>query len=326
MSDTINWGIIGTGNIARKFAEGLAAAEGARLVAVGSRSQQSADDFATKFNVPHRHASYEALAADPEVQAVYVATPHTLHMDNSILCLNARKAVLCEKPFAINTAQAKATVAAARKNKTFVMEAMWTRFLPVIAKARELVAAGAIGEVRMVTADFGFRAGWNPQSRLLNPALGGGALLDVGIYTVAFSSMLLGAPTKIAAMSHIGESGVDEQSAIVLGHDRGQLAVLHTAVRTGTPQEARILGTEGSIHLPGFWHGQKLVLNQNGKETQTLDLPYLGNGYTHEAIEVMNCLRAGKKQSDIMPTSETLSIIKTLDKIRAKVGLKYPME
>ena len=326
MSETIHWGIIGTGSIARKFAEGLAAAPGATLIAVGSRSAKSAEEFGAKFNAPHRHASYEALAADPDVQAVYIATPHVLHMDNTLLCINAGKAVLCEKPFTINAAQAKTVIAAAKKNKVFLMEAMWTRFLPVIAKARELVASGAIGELRILTADFGFRAGWNPQSRLLDPALGGGALLDVGVYTVSLASMFMGTPKNIAAISHVGETKIDEQTGMVLGSATGQLAVLHTAVRTNTPQDARLMGTDGSIQLPGFWHGQTLILNQAGKPSQTFELPYLGNGYTHEAIEVMNCLRAGKRESDIMPVSETLSVMKTMDKIRDKVGVKYPVE
>jgi len=179
----------------------------------------------------------------------------------------------------------------------------------------------------MLTADFGFRSGWNPEGRLLNPSLAGGALMDVGVYTVAMASMVFGKqPSRITSMAHIGETGVDEQSAMVLGYDEGQLAILSCAIRTSTPQEGRILGTEGSIHIPGFWHATSATLYVSGKDAEQIEMPFDGNGYNCEAVEVMRCLRAGKLESDIMPLDESLSIMETMDKIRAQWGLKYPEE
>ncbi len=326
MSQTIRWGILGTGNIAKQFARGLKDASDAELAAVGSRTGDTADAFGDEFDVPRRHASYEALAADKDIDAIYVSTPHMLHKDNTLLCLAAGKAVLCEKPFTINAAEAAEAIALARAQKIFLMEAMWTRYLPAVVKVRELIAAGAIGEVRMVLANFAFRGGWNPERRLLNPAMGGGGLLDVGIYPISFAGMILGEAKTVASHAHLGETGVDEQAGIVLGYDTGALAVLSCGVRITTPHDAIVCGTDGRIqvHAP-FWRGQKLTLT-SGKDTEEIELPFRGNGYTHEAEEVGTCLRAGKLESDVLPLDETLSIMKTLDAIRAQWGLKYPME
>jgi len=326
MQDPINWGILGTGSIAKKFATGLTVLDDAKLVAVGSRKQETADAFADEFDVPTRHASYEALANDPDVDAIYVATPHTFHKANSILCLEAGKAALCEKPFTINAAEAEELIGVARDRGVFLMEAMWTRFSPVMCKVRELLAEGAIGEPRMLAADFGFRAGVSPKGRLFNPELGGGALLDVGVYCVSLASMVFGAPpAEIATLATLGETGVDEQSAFILGHENGELAVLYTAIRTQTAHQARIMGTGGSITIPQFWHPQEAMLIAGGEE-QRIEAPFEGNGYNYEAAEVMECLRAGKRESDVMPLDETLTIMQTLDKIREQWGLKYPME
>ena len=227
MTNAIRWGILGTGSIAKQFARGLADTPDAVLQSVGSRTQDSADAFGEAFSVPTRHASYEALANDPEVDAIYVSTPHPFHKDNSILCLQAGKAVLCEKPFTINAAEAKAVVEVARARGVFLMEAMWSRFFPAMQQVKKWLDEKAIGEVRLVNADFGFRAGINPEGRLFNPALGGGALLDVGIYATSFASFVLGPhPTRIESMANIGETGVDEQNAVILGYDNGAMALL----------------------------------------------------------------------------------------------------
>ncbi|MHC4480972.1 MAG: Gfo/Idh/MocA family protein [Planctomycetota bacterium] len=327
MQEKIRWGILATGHIAEKFAEGLSVLPDAELVAVGSRSQQTADAFAERWNVPHRHASYADLAADPDVDVVYVATPHVFHRDNSILCLEAGKAVLCEKPLTVNAHEAAEVIGCARREGLFLMEAMWARFLPAMVRVRELLAEGAVGEVRMVKADFCFRSGWNPEGRLLNPELGGGALLDVGVYTVALASMVLGGdPTRTATLAHLGATGVDEQSAMILGYEGGRLAVLTCAVRTGTPQEAVIAGTEGMIriHHP-FWKSTQLTLTR-GDEDETVELPYEGNGYNCEAAEAMRCLREGRPESDVMPLDESLGIMRTMDRLRAEWGLTYPSE
>ncbi len=326
MTTPFRWGILGAGGIAHKFATGLTVLPDAQLIAVGSRTQQNADQFADQFNIPQRHASYEALANDPEVDAIYVATPHPFHKENSILCLNAGKAVLCEKPFTINTAESEAVIQVAREKKLFLMEAMWTRFLPAIVKAHELIASGAIGEVRMLNADFGFRTSVNEDGRLFNLALGGGALLDVGIYPLSLASSLFGSPTQIVSAADIGTTGVDEQAAMVLKYAEGQLALLSTATRTNTAHEALIYGTDGSIRIPDWWHAQQVILTTNGKPPQVFDVPHDGNGYGHEAAEVARCVRAGKLESDTMSLDETLAIMRTMDTIRSQWGLRYPSD
>jgi predicted dehydrogenase len=326
MNEKIRWGIIGTGSIAKKFADGLAALPQAQLVAVGSRARQTAEEFGEKFHVPRRYDSYAALAADGEVDVVYVATPHPMHADNTLLCLKAGKAVLCEKPFAMNASQAAQMVHLARGRKLFLMEAMWTRFLPAMVKVRQLLAEGAIGEVRMVTADFGFRVGWNPQGRLLNPHLGGGGLLDVGVYTVSLAHMILGQPLKVLSQAHIGATGVDEQAAIILGFAEGRLALLSCAVRTTSPTEAQILGTDGSIRIRSpWWRTANFVLQAGGKE-KVFEMPFTSTGLNYEAQEVMDCLAAGRTESTVMPLDETLAVMRTLDEIRRQWGLKYPVE
>ena len=328
--DTIRWGIMGTGNIAHKFARGLALLPDAEVVSVGSRRQETADAFGDEFSVPHRHASYDALVGDGDVDVVYVSTPHTFHRDNTLLALEAGKHVLCEKPFAINARQARDMVEAARDKGRFLMDAVWSRFLPTHVRAREILASGVLGEIRMVHADFGFRGTVDPRQRLFNPELGGGALLDVGIYDVQLASMVFGeAPTEIAALTSIGSTGVDEQSAMLLEYSGGRMAQLSCAIRTTTHHEASFFGTEGRLRLEApWWRGTALtVWMRPGPEGgETSHHPYEGNGYQHEAAEVMACLRAGKLESDIMPLDETLSLMETLDAVRAQWGLVYPME
>ncbi len=323
----VRWGILGLGNIARQFARDLPLVPNARLVAVGSRTQAGADRFGDEFGAPHRHAGYADLAHDPEVDAVYIATPHTLHHANALLCLEAGKAVLVEKPFAVNATQAREVVQTARARGLFAMEAMWTRFLPSIVRLRELLAARVIGEVRMVQADFGFRSAVNPTGRLFDPALGGGALLDVGIYPVSLASMLLGTPSRVVGLAHLGETGVDEQAGMVLSYSDGQLAVLSTAIRTTTPQEALILGTEGAIrvHSP-WWHSTRLTLSRPKQSDEVIDVPMEGIGYHYEAAEVVNAVLAGRTESEVMPLDETVSVMATLDELRRQWGLRYPTE
>ena len=327
MADRIRWGIIGTGSIAREFATGLTVLPEAELVAVGSRTAESASQFADMFGVPHRHASYEALANDPSVDVVYVATPHTLHKANSLLCLQTGKAVLCEKPFTINAAEAEAVVQFAREKKLFLMEAMWTRFIPLVVKVRQLLADRAIGHVQMLVADLGFRVDFDPLHRLFDPQLGGGALLDLGVYPVSLASMIFGPPSTTTSMAQFGETGVDEQAAIILGYEQGRLATLYTSLRTDTPREAILLGSKGRITIHAqMFRPTKLTLSLAGEEDDIIEMPLEGNGYNYEAAEVMRCLQAGKLESDIMPLDETLAIMKTMDQIRAQWGLEYPME
>lgn len=323
----MRWGILGPGSIAHKFAIGLKAIPDAEIVAVGSRDLQRADTFADAFDIPYRHGNYVELAANSEVDVVYVATPHPFHKACTILCLEAGKSVLCEKPFTVDAEQAEALIACARKNKQFLMEAMWTRFIPAIVKIREWLADGMIGEPRMLTADFGNCVKLNPENlagRLFSPELAGGALLDIGVYTVSLASMVLGTPTEITSLAHIGETGVDERAAILLGYDAGQIANLSCAITTRTSHEARIYGTEGAIHIPNFSRATSATLEVNDKEPMRVEIPFTANGYEYQAIEVINCLREGRLESDVMPLDESLSIIKTMDTVRAQWGLEYP--
>ncbi|HEX5913785.1 MAG TPA: Gfo/Idh/MocA family oxidoreductase, partial [Rubrobacter sp.] len=272
------WGILGTGAIARQFVRGLRSLPEAEVFAVGSRSEDSAAEFADKRNIPRRHASYEGLATDPEVDVVYIATPHPFHAENAELCLQAGKAVLCEKPFCVNAAEAERVVELARENGLFIMEGMWTRFFPLMEEVRRLLSEGAIGEVRMLNVDFGFRADLDPASRLFDQRLGGGALLDVGVYCVSFASMVLGRPSGFVSLSHLGETGVDEQASVILEHEGGGLANLSIGVRTTTPQEVTIMGTEGyaRIHAP-WWRPESMTISRPDKEDETVEAPVSGN-------------------------------------------------
>jgi predicted dehydrogenase len=325
--DTIRWGILGAGGIAGKFAAGLAVMDDAQLVAVGSRSVDSANAFGERFAIPRRHASYDALVNDPEVDAIYVATPHPMHYENSLLCLRAGKAVLCEKPFTINARQTAELIAEARQRNVLLMEAMWTRFLPHMVALRQTIDSGAIGEVRLLKADFCFRTNVNPTSRLFDLTLGGGALLDVGVYNISLASWLLGTPKQIVSQAQLGSTGVDEQAAIIFGYDQGQMALLATAIRTSTPSEALIAGTNGSIHIRAPWWGpSSFTISRSGQEDEHVAPACVGNGYNYEAAEIGRCLREGRAESAIMPLDESLAIMQTMDKLRAEWGLRYPGE
>ncbi len=327
-SEKVRWGICATGGIAEKFVEGLRQVPDAEVVAVGSRSQESAETFGDAFGIPHRHATYEALAHDVDVDVVYIASPQNRHHADTLLFLEAGRNVLCEKPFARSQAELQEMVALATNKKLFLMEAIWSRFLPTYVRLRELLHQGAIGEPRMVEADFGFRLPEvDPDHRLFDPDRAGGGLLDLGIYPVQLASMVLGTPNHVGAAGHIGTTGVDEQVAMVLGHDDGALAVLHAAIRTSTSCGARISGTEGHIVIPAFMHvPQALILDNGVGDGERLDLPMDGNGYHYQVQEVHDCLRSGRIQSDILPLDESLAMMGTLDQIRAEIGLVYPGE
>jgi predicted dehydrogenase len=328
MSNTpFRWGIIGPGNIARKFANGLKYSRGAVIGAVGSRTKERADEFAKDFNVPTVYGSYEELAADDTLDAVYVATPHSGHISGAKLCIEHGKPVLVEKPFTINAKEARIVIDLAREKNVFCMEGMWTRFFPSMVKARELVNSGAIGNVRMIQADFGFRAGIDPKGRLFDTALGGGALLDVGIYPVSFACMILGLPSKTAAVASIGSTKVDEVTGVLLQYDSGAIAVLSAAVRANSAQQAAVYGDTGSIHVNGhWWKSDGLTVKRDGLPEETLEFPYPATGFQFEADEVQRCVRAGLKESPIMPLSETLQIMELLDGIRSQIGLAYSVD
>lgn len=328
MSDlrTIRWGVIGPGSIAKSFCKGVAVLPDHEVAAVGSRTLAKANTFGDEFGIPRRYSSYQELADDPDLDAIYVSTPHPYHKENSLQALNAGKAVLCEKPFTINEGELQELVDTARVKNLFLMEAMWTRFFPLMYRVRELLREGAIGEVRMVQADFGFRAGFDPKGRLFDPELGGGALLDVGVYVTSLSSMVLGTPDKITGVATLAPTGVDEQAAAVLGHPNGAVSLLFSAVRTNTPHVAYLNGDAGriTIHSP-FWKPERMTLTRDGKD-ELIEMPMEGSGFNYEIAEVGRCLRAGKTESDVMPLAESLSIMRTMDTLRKQWGVRYPSE
>jgi dihydrodiol dehydrogenase / D-xylose 1-dehydrogenase (NADP) len=320
----IKWGIMGPGVIAHSFVKGLQALPDATIFAVGARSMEKAAAFAQLYDIPNVYGSYEEMLNNPEVDIVYIATPHTLHKECTLMCLKAGKAVLCEKPFTINAQEAQEVIDYAKKARLFLMEAMWTRFLPAIVKVRDLLKKEVIGEIRQVKADFGFRCAWEPKNRLLNLRMGGGALLDVGIYPISLASMIFGVqPDKIQSIAHLGDTGVDEQFMAVLGYGDGKIASLSGAIRTDTPQDAWIIGTKGYIRIPDFWHAASVILCLKDKQVENIQLPYEATGYGYEAAEAMRCLRQEKLESDIMPLQESLSIMQTMDIMRKQWGLAY---
>ena len=325
--NTIRWGILGPGNIAHSFAKGLTAWDDHQLVAVASRSQEKAEAFSKVFNIENTYSSYDQLVNDKNIDAIYVATPHTFHREHAEMCLQAGKSVLCEKPLCINAKDAQALIDVAQNTQCFLMEAMWSRFLPAMEQAIAWVKSGAIGEPRMLTCDFGFRSEWDPEGRLLNPEFAGGGLLDVGVYTVALSSSVFGhTPVAISAQGHLGKTGVDEQCALLLRYEQGELGILSSAIQTNTPHTARIHGTEGSITLPDFWRATTVTLEQANKEPVTQTFPFIVNGYEYEAREVGKCIREGLLESPRVPHSETLKILKIMDTAREQMGLNYPEE
>jgi predicted dehydrogenase len=326
MNDRIRWGIVATGGIARGFATGLGETDDAETVAVASRTAERAEEFGAEFDIPHRHASYEALAADPDVDVVYVASPHSRHEADALLFLEAGKHVLCEKPFALNEVQAKRMVDTARERGLFVMEAIWSRFLPAYRVLVDLLDEGVIGETRQVDADFGIRFPFDPAHRLFDLALGGGALLDLGIYPLQLASLVLGAPAEVQAVAYVGDTGADEHVAAVLTHDDGALATIRAATRVTLACTARISGTEGFIDLPAFMHCPNSLMVTAAGRVEVREAPIEGQGLRYQVAEVHRCIRAGELESPVIPHAETLRLANTMDRIRAQVGVRYPGE
>jgi len=327
MTEAIRWGILGTGGIADAFATDLVS-NGFRVTAVGSRSQDSADAFAAKFEIANAHDSYEALAADPEVDVIYVATPHPYHVANATLALEHGKHVLVEKPFTLNAAEAAGVVALAEEKGLVVLEAMWTRWLPHIVRLREIIAAGTIGEVRTVIADHNQNLPKDPSHRLQNPALGGGALLDLGIYPVSFAWDILGAPATVHAISSPTPTGVDRQTAILLGYENGAQAVLHTALDTAGPNTASVIGTGGWVAIDKTFYAPTsfTVYNADNEVVETYVSEVSNRGMQYQAWEAERLIAAGVTAGDILSPAETVAIMGTLDEVRRQIGLVYPGE
>jgi predicted dehydrogenase len=317
----VRWGILGTGGIARSFVTDLRLTDSGVVVAVGSRSRGSADRFAGEFGIASRHAGYESLVADPDVDVIYVATPHPMHHDNAILALRAGKHVLVEKPFTMNAAQAREIVGVAREGGLFAMEAMWTRFLPHTAIIRDWLARGVLGDVVAVTADHGQWFAQDAGFRLFAPELGGGALLDLGVYPVSFASMVLGAPRRIMAMSDPAFTGVDAQTSMLFGYDSGAQAVLTCTLRAKSPTRAAIVGTDARIEVEGdFYAPATVTLIPRKGDPVRVESVHEGRGLRHQADEVARRLAAGDVESPLMPLDETISIMETMDTVLAQAG------
>lgn len=327
MSDTIRWGILGTGYIAGAFAEDLVA-HGFSITAVGSRTADAAAEFAARFGIPAAHGSYEALAADPDVDIVYVSTPHPFHAANAKLVLEGGKHALVEKPFTINATEAREVTELAERNGLLVLEAMWTRWLPHMVRIRQILAAGMIGDVRSMIADHTQNLTRDPEHRINNPALGGGALLDLGIYPVSFAWDVFGEPQSVYAISSPTATGVDRQTAIVLGFESGRQALLHAQLDVKGPNVAQIMGDEGRIEIDPIWYSPTTfrVYNRVGEVIESFDQPVEARGMQYQAWEAERLIAAGATRSDILSPAETVGIMQTLDAIREQIGLSYPGE
>lgn len=327
MERVIRWGILGTGKIARAFAAALADTPGAELAAVASRSAAGAAAFGAEFGVARCHGSYQALADDAQLDVIYIATPHAMHHENAMLCLRGGKAILVEKAFTLNRRQAAEVFALARQKQLFVMEAMWSRFMPAMLEAKRIVDSGEIGVPTQLSADFGFAADVGPGHRLLNPELGGGALLDLGIYPLSMASYFLGPVAAVQAHSQLGATGVDLQTGFMLRHRDGAMSSCSCSLLARSPTELTISGPRGFVRLHDRFHNSEevsvTVVDGAARATRTLHLPRHGNGYAHEAIEVGRCLRAGLLESPLMPHAESEALMGVLDAIRAQIGLRY---
>ena len=324
MSADLRWGIVGPGRIAEKVVEDFAQVDGARPVAVASRSQARAEDFARRHGLDRAYGSYAQLLADDDVDVLYVATPHSHHAAFALAALSAGKALLVEKAFTATSAGAAEVVDLARSRGTFVMEAMWTRFQPAVVRLRELVAEGAIGEVRCVQADLGVSRSFDEQDRLFALELGGGALLDLGVYVVSFAQMLLGTPDSVTAVGSRFSTEVDAEASLLLGYADGRSACLTTSLRQALPGQARVFGTEGWIDvLPRFHHPQTIVLHRGDAAPETITRPQLGGGYAHELIEVTACVQAGRSESAVMPLADTLAVQEVLQQAADQLGVHH---
>jgi predicted dehydrogenase len=317
MGEPIRWGICGTGRIARKFAADLRFVPGAVVAAIGSRTREAAEVLGREHPAAHVHGSYESLAADDGVDVVYVATPQSRHHRDVLTFLRAGRPVLCEKPFAMSAAETLEMTAAARAAGVFLMEAMWMRFLPVYVELRQLVADGVIGTPHLLSADFGYRVEPGTPHRLLDRGLGGGSLLDLGIYPISLASMLLGAPEVITALCTVDPAaGVDNQTAAILRYSTGALAVLHSSILGSTPSGASITGSAGRISVARPFHAGTTMTLESSAGVKQISHPFDGVGLHFEAAEVMACLRAGRPESDVMPLAETAAIMSIVDEIR----------
>ena len=323
MNKIINWGIIGLGKIANKFAADLQLSKNGRLYGVASREIHKAKEFGNTYNAVKYYGSYEELANDTEIDVIYIATPHPFHFENTMLCLQKNKAVLCEKPMGMNTEEVEIMVKEATSRNLFLMEGLWTRCIPATEKLMELLQEKIIGELLFIRADFGFKGDANPESRLYDKKLGGGSLLDIGIYPIYLSLLTLGIPIDLKAMARLTKAGVDSYCSIIFNYKNGAKASLESTFEAETPTTAYIYGSDGYIKLHRqFHHTEKITISRNG-EKEILDIKYLGNGDIHEIEEVHTCLFNHQTESSKLPLKTSLTLISLIDKVKKEIGLTY---
>jgi predicted dehydrogenase len=321
------WGILGPGRIAHRFAQDLEVVEGVKLQAVASRSVERGAAFAQRYGAAACYDSYEALAQDPEVDAVYIATPHRYHFAQTKLCLEAGKPVLCEKPFTVNAAQAAELIQLARQKDLFLMEALWSRCLPVYAQVRKWLSDEEIGDVQLITSSFCFQPERDPSDRKFAHELAGGALLDLGVYNIALSQWVTGNdPSAVSALGMLGDTGVDELTGVTLAYPHGIVAQFSCGLLLETANDLTIYGTKGRIRIhANFWESTRATLTVPGKEL-IVTLPFRRNGFEYQIEEATGCIRSGKAESEAMPLADTLGNMKTMDRIREQIGLRYSFE
>ena len=322
-----NWGIIGPGRIAHQFASGLRVIEEAALYAVASSSVERAQAFAEQYASEKTYTSYEDLVNDPQVDAIYIATPHRFHFDNALHCLKAGKPVLCEKPLTVNAAEARQLIEVSRANNVFLMEALWTRYLPIYQQIRQWLEARAIGDLRLLVSTFGITVPQDQADRWLNPELAGGTLLDMGVYPIAVSQWVMGQmPQSFSAQAYLGRTGVDELTAGLLMYENGVISQFNSSFITDGVNEFVIYGSTGHIRIhANYWAATQATLVANG-QSLTISKPFRGSGFEYQTEEAMRCIRAGLLESPGMSQTHTLANMELMDRIRAEIRLKYPFE
>ncbi len=325
----MKWGILATGTIAAKFAETVNLMEDVQtLAACASRTMEKAEAFRTKYNIARAYDSYEAMMRDPDVDAVYIATPNNMHYGNCVMCLEAGKHVLCEKPFTVDRKEAERLFALAEEKGLFIMEAFWIRFLPALQKMKELIETGVIGDVIWVRSDYGFVAKGTRKDRKFDSSLAGGALLDIGIYNLGFMRMVMGdiQPESFDSHYHINEYGTDDFSTILLRYPGGKSAVVTTSIGINMTRYAVVYGTKGSISLDDFQHAEKLIVNVEGEDEYVIGLPEEINGFEYQIREVERCVKLGMTTSDVLKAEDTLDILELMEQIRTSWGMKFVCE
>jgi predicted dehydrogenase len=319
---------MGPGKIAGKFCESLQTlSKEAKVYAVASRDANRAKQFAAKFNAAVVHSSYEALVADPNVDVIYIATPHPFHFEQTKLCLHHGKPVLCEKPLTISYSQTSQLVELARAKKVFLMEAMWSRFIPALVKMKEVIDSGTIGEIKFMHADFGFISPPDLNLRTFNKALGGGAQLDVGVYPMFLALWLLGKPDSVKATASLAVTGADDNTAALLSYKNGAVASIYSSFIADSVKEATITGTKGTITVQTAWHkATSFIVKENNEKSELFELAYKSNGLQFQAAEVIQCLREGKTESQKLSLDMSLLMAETADEIKRQIGVRYDGE